>query len=218
MKLPIKHILLSAVLLTGTAHANISDDMSAGISLSDSINNALAAGETSEKLFAQIAQTTPELLAQSFSVIALQPNQDVNALLAQALVASQSLDAQIQDDILVAAVELVKDDEALLLTLLETAINNSADEAQLDIIATTIASIGATEEATLALRLSIAKRALELEVPEDTLLAGYAASGADTAELEATAAGGPNVAAGTTPTTTGNGGGTGGGGLTASPN
>ncbi|MCE2570638.1 hypothetical protein [Motilimonas eburnea] len=224
MKLPIKHILLSSILLTGSVHATISEDMSAGISLNDSINNALAAGETSEQLFTELAQSNPELLAQTLTLLAAQPAQDLNVLLAQALVASQSLDAQIQDDILVAAVEQAKNNEALVLNLLDTAIQNSTDDAQLDIIATMIASVGATEEATLALRLNIAKRAVELQIPDDILLAGYAASGADTAELEATAAGGSGSTPGavattaTIPTSTGNGAGTGGGGLTASQN
>jgi hypothetical protein len=85
-------------------------------------------------------------------------------------------------------------------------------------IALFIETVGATGEGQLALRLSIAKRVAELGITEDVLLAGYAASGADTAELEATAAGGPVTQTGTTPTDTGNGAGSGGGGNTASPN
>lgn len=225
MNLSIKHILFSAALLAGTAQANISDDMSAGNKLNDSINKVLTTGGTTEQLFTQLAQTNPELLAQALSLLSQQPAQNINKLLAQALNAAQSLNVQVQDEILIAAVEQVKQNEAQLLTVLETAIKHSADEAQLDIIATTIATIGATEEAKLALRLSVAKRVSELGISEDILLAGYAASGADTAELEATAAGASlNTAPGSkatkisVPTATGNGGGTGGGGVTASKN
>ncbi|MCE2595099.1 hypothetical protein K6Y31_09740 [Motilimonas cestriensis] len=218
MKMPMKHLLLAAAVFSCAANASISEDLSAGTSLDVSINNALQAGDASQVIFEQVASTNPDQMTPSFQYLAQLPNSDLVLLLEQALVAAKDLDAQIQDDIIVAAIELADADEALVLEVFTAAINNSSTEAQLDIIAASIAAVGATEEARLEMRLSIAKRASDLGITEDTLLAGYAASGADTAELEATAAGGPVTTTGTTPTGTGNGAGTGGGGITASNN
>ena len=218
MKMPIKHILLASIVFSSAVHANIGADLVAGTSLNDSINKALKAGSNTQSVLEEVAKANPELVAQSFGLLAQLPKSDVNQLLAQALKATAALDSQIQDDTVIAAIELAKADEAKILGLLEVALKNVPSDAQLDMIALFIETVGATGEGQLALRLSIAKRVAELGITEDVLLAGYAASGADTAELEATAAGGPVTQTGTTPTDTGNGAGSGGGGNTASPN
>lgn len=183
--------------------------------LNTNVIEALANGQSHANILVNLSEQDESLLLPGFDALLLQTG-NIKLLLSALLTPNSPLSPEQQDTIFVHAVSLVKSDSQQVLELFALALNNLPSEFQIDLISATIATVGATEDYLLQVRLEIAKTAADLKVEEDIILAGYAASGADTAELEATAAGAPlddNL-----PPGTGNGSGPGGGGGTVSPN